>query len=96
MQPSCLNKHGQLSRKSTVASQSVEFTSLHKLNVYSVYLITSPYGVEHITERGSNLSMFLPITYPTQERLATPPRSTPPTLFKQWRGFFYVPQEPDK
>ena len=41
MQPSCLNKHGQLSRKSTVASQSVEFTSLHKLNVYSVYLITS-------------------------------------------------------
>ena len=30
------------------------------------------------------------------ERLATPPGSTSPTLFEQWCGFFYVPQEPDK
>ena len=29
-------------------------------------------------------------------RLTTPPGSTFPTLFKQWCGFFYVPQEPDK
>ena len=34
---------------------------------------------------------------PTQShnplRLATPPGSTSPTLFEQWCGFFYVPQE---
>ena len=36
------------------------------------------------------------ITHPAQERLATPPGSMSPTLFKQWCGFFYVPQEPDK
>ena len=29
-------------------------------------------------------------------RLARPPPSTSPTLFEQWCGFFYVPQEPDK
>ena len=29
-------------------------------------------------------------------RLATPPGSTSPTLFEQWWGFFYVPQEPGK
>ena len=28
-------------------------------------------------------------------RLTTPPGSTSPTLFEQWCGFFYVPQEPD-
>ena len=33
---------------------------------------------------------------PAQERFATTPGSTTPTLFKQWCGFFYVPQEPDK
>ena len=40
-------------------------------------------------------------THPTHDandvwRLATPPPSTSPTLFEKWRGFFYVPQEPDK
>ena len=34
MQPSCLNKHGQLSRKSAVANQSVGFTSLLKCVFY--------------------------------------------------------------
>ena len=29
-------------------------------------------------------------------RLTTTPGSTSLTLFKQWCGFFYVPQEPDK
>ena len=37
---------------------------------------------------------------PTQShnplRLDTPPGSTTPTLFEQWCGFFYVPQEPDQ
>ena len=54
------------------------------------------YGAEHTTERGSNLSVSLQITQPAQERLAIPPGSTSLTLFEQWCGFFYVPQEPDK
>ena len=33
------------------------------------------------------------IIHPSKKRLATPPGSTSPTLFEQWCGFFYVPQE---
>ena len=40
--------------------------------------------------------LSLQIAHPAQERLAIPPGSTSPTLFKQWCGLFYVPQEPDK
>ena len=54
-----------------------------------------PQGAEHTTKLGSNLSVSLQITHPTQERLATPLGSTSPTIFEQWCGFFYVPQEPD-
>ena len=62
-----------------------------------LYIQSLPlYGAEHTTERGSNLSVSLQITQPAQERLAIPPGSTSPTLFEQWCGFFYVPQEPDK
>ena len=46
--------------------------------------------------RLSNLSVPLQIIHPAQERLATPPGSTSPTLFELWCGFFYVPQEPGK
>jgi len=53
-------------------------------------------GAEQTTERGSNLSVSLQITNPAHERLTTPPGSMSPTLFEQWSGFFYVPQEPDK
>ena len=42
----------------------------------------------------SNIS--LQITHPPQERLATPPASTSPTLFEQWCGFFFILLEPDK
>ena len=51
------------------------------------------------------LSVHFELTVPTQPtmwmmwcvvwRLTTPEGSTPPTLFKQWCRFFYVPQEPD-
>ena len=37
------------------------------------------------------------ITHPAQESLAALSLgSTSPTLLKQWCGFFYIPQEPDK
>ena len=50
------------------------------------------------------LSPFMILLYPPNHwcewcdvcRLTTTPGSTSPTLFEQWCGFFYVPQEPDK
>ena len=50
------------------------------------------------------LSPFMSLLYPPNPwcewcdvwRLTTTPWSTSPTLFEQWCGFFYVPQEPDK
>ena len=50
------------------------------------------------------LSPFVSLLYPPNPwcewcdvwRLTTTPGSTSPTLFEQWCGFFYVPQEPDK
>ena len=57
----------------------------------TICLITSTIWCEHTAEQGS-----LQITYPAQERMATPQGSTSPTLFEQWCGFFYVPQELDK
>ena len=35
----------------------------------------------------------IPAQFPNRYRLATPPGSASPTFFKQWWGFFYVPQE---
>ena len=50
------------------------------------------------------LSPFMSLLYPPNPwcewcdewRLTTTPGSTSPTLFEQWCGFFYVPQEPAK
>ena len=47
------------------------------------------------------LSPFMILLYPPNPwcdvcRLTTTPGSTSPTLFEQWSGFFYVPQELDK
>ena len=50
------------------------------------------------------LSPFMSLLYPPNPwcewcdewRLTTTPGSTSPTLFEQWCGFFYVPQEPNK
>ena len=50
------------------------------------------------------LSPFMSLLYPPNPwcewcdvwRLTTTPGSTSPTLFEQWCGFFYLPQEPGK
>ena len=50
------------------------------------------------------LSPFMSLLYPPNAwwewcdvwRLTTPPGSVSPCLFKQWCGFFYIPQKPDK
>ena len=50
------------------------------------------------------LSPFVSLLYPPNPwckwcdvwRLTTTPGPTSPTLFEQWCGFFYIPQEPDK
>ena len=73
--------------------------SLIKFFIYLfifIYLITSTIWCRTHNRAGFQLSVSLQITNPAQERLATPPRSTSPTLFEQWCRFFYVPQEPDK
>ena len=75
---------GRLSNRGLVMKRTtVKFSSL------------PPYGTEHRSERGFNLSVALQTTHLAQERLATPLGSTSPTLFEQRCGFFYVPQEPD-
>ena len=73
--------------------------SLIKFFIYLfifIYLITSTIWCRTHNRTGFQLSVSLQITNPAQERLATSPRSTSPTLFEQWCRFFYVPQEPDK
>ena len=42
-----------------------------------------PQGAEHTTKRGSNLNVSLQTTHLAQERLATPPGSTSPTIFER-------------
>ena len=56
------------------------------------------------SKHGSCPGPYVSLLYPLKPwcewcdgwRLTTPPGSTPPTLFEQWCGFFYVPQEPGK
>ena len=57
---------------------------------YNTFIEGGSWGYPYIRR------VSLQITHPAQERLATPPGFTFPTLFEQWCGFFYVQQEPDK
>ena len=63
---------------------------LHVTGLYIVHTLFTGIRYDH------EVDLSLQITHPAQERLATPPGSTSPTLFEQWCGYFYVPQEPDK
>ena len=66
----------------------------HYYTVYSQPLRLLKEDHEVITPLHKDLS--LQVTHPAQERLATPPGSMSPTLFKQWWRFFHVPQELDE
>ena len=64
-------------------------------------IMTSVYFICHITtkeDREVDLYLDIPWQEPTQPRKGWPHHrgSASPTLFELWRGFFYVPQEPDK
>ena len=67
-------------------------TVVHRYTVYRYQLRHLKYDHEVICI----LRSLLTANTPTQERLATLPVTTSPTLFEQWCGFFYVRQEPDK
>ena len=63
------------------------------LHVTSLYMVHTLFTGSHYDHE---VDLSLQITHPAQERLATPPGSTSPTLFEQWCRFFYVRQEPGK
>ena len=67
-------------------------TVVHRYTVYRYQLRHLKYDHEVFCI----LRSLLTANTPTQERLATLPVTTSPTLFEQWCGFFYVRQEPDK
>ena len=67
--------------------------------------MNSKHGRQHTkAPLAAALSPFVSLLYPPNPwcewcdewRLTTTPGSTSPTLFEQWCGFFYVPQEPGK
>ena len=60
--------------------------------------INSDISIQECHWQPLSVHLWAHCTYPTHDvwRLATPPGSESPTLFEQWCGFFYVPQEPDK
>ena len=80
---------GRLSNRGLVMKEQ-------QFNLINLISSLPPYGAEHKSERGFNLSVASQTTHPAQERLATPPGSSSPTLFEQRCGFFYIPQEPVK
>ena len=66
-----------------------------------LYNIGSDVSIQRRLWQPLSVHLWAYCTHPTHDandvwRLATPPPSTSPTLFEQWCGFFYVPQEPDK
>ena len=69
-------------------------------NVYQH--VNSKLGRQHTWAPLAAAFHLLPdCTHPTKNvndawRLATPTGSTSPTIFEQWCGFFYIPQEPGK
>ena len=77
------------------SSPSICVLSVHMI---FIYLITSTIWCRTHSRVGFQftVSVSLKITHPAKERMATPLGSTSPTLFEQWCGFFYIPQEPDK
>ena len=71
--------------------------------LYDVYQhVNSKLGRQHTwAPLAAAFHLLAYCTHPTNNvndawRLATPTGSTSPTIFEQWCGFFYVPQEPCK
>ena len=61
-----------------------------------IYVITSTIWCGTHNRARLQFKCVLTDNPPSPGKLATPPGSKSPTLFEQWCGFFYVPQEPDK
>ena len=71
--------------------------------IFNMWTVSSDVSIQDIQRRHWQ-PLFVSLLYPPSPwcewcdvwRLTTTPGSTSPTLFEQWCGFFYVPQEPDK
>ena len=64
-------------------------------------IVSSDVSIQRRHWQPLSVHLWAYCTHPTHYvndvwRLAAPPGSTLPTLFEQWCGFFYVPQDPDK
>ena len=64
-------------------------------------MVSSDVSVQRPNWQLLSVHLWAYCTHPTLDvndvwKLSAPPGSTSPTLFEQWRGFFHVPQDPDK
>ena len=86
-------------RKEGVMDKKDNRHAVFTIYVYINMWRTISLDVSH--RRPHSVYLWAYCTHPTHNvndvwRFAKPPGSTSSTLFEQWRGFFYVPQEPDK
>ena len=82
--------------------RTADTSSLQYLYIYNnTIIINSDISIQERHWLPLSVHLWAHRTHPTHDvndvwRLATPPGSGSPTLFEQWCGFFYIPQEPDK
>ena len=80
--------------------RTADTSSLHAIPINTI-IINSDISIQERHWLPLSVHLWAHHTHPTHDvndvwRLATPPGSESPTLFEQWCGFFYIPQEPDK
>ena len=71
---------------------------------FNMWTVSSDVSIQRRHWQPPSVHLWAYCTHPTHDRcewcdvrrLTTTQGSTSPTLFEQWCGFFYVPQEPDK
>ena len=82
------------SRPALPLSQQVHISVIY----YLLYLFHNHFHhmARNTQQSGLQFEGLLTDNPPSPGKVATPPGSTSPTLFEQWCGFFYIPQELDK
>ena len=86
---------GQQTRHLTIY---INMCNLVPKALFNMWTVSSGVSIQKRHWQPLSVHLWAYCTHPTHDvwKLATPPGSTSPTLFEQWSGFFYVPQEPDK
>ena len=85
--------HKSMNKESWMRGQQTHPLTIH----FNKWAVSSDVSIQR-APLAAALSPFMSLLYPPNPwcdvwRLTTPPGSTSPTLFEQWCGFFYVPQE---